>query len=126
MKEVRDWIQLTFVVVGGVVALIAFLQNLRQRRVENALKFITLFRDGLREGDLGHWHELFISSSELAGAKHGYYQVAPDKYSSISDYLSEGAPDGHAVARMAAALDVVCHQVTTNMADARTVYYELG
>jgi len=126
MKEVREWIQLAFVAIGGVLALLAFFQNLRQRRVENALKFISLFRDGLRDGDIGHWHELFISSSELAGAKHGQYQTGSELYSSISDYFSEGAPDGHAVARMATALDVVCHQVISSMADARTVYYELG
>ena len=44
MKDLREWVQLAFIVLGGVLALFAFLQNLRQRRVENALKFIALFR----------------------------------------------------------------------------------
>ena len=126
MKEVREWIQLIFVVVGGVIALIAYFQNLRQRRVENALKFIALFRDGLKDRDLEHWEQLFRSSSELAGAKHGQYLKEWEQKSSIGDYFSEGAPDSHAIARMARALDVVCHQVVTKTADARTVYYELG
>ena len=126
MKEVREWIQLIFVVVGGVVALTAYFQNLRQRRVENALKFIALFRDGLKDRDLEHWEQLFRSSSELAGAKHGQYLKEWEQHASIGDYFSEGAPDAHAIARMARALDVVCHQVVTKTADARTVYYELG
>jgi hypothetical protein len=126
LKEVREWIQLLFVVVGGSVALVAYFQNLRQRRVENALKFIALFRDGLKDGDLQHWEDLFRASSELAGAKRGMYLKEWEEHASIGDYFSEGAPDSHAVARMAQSLDVVCHQVVAKTADARTVYYELG
>lgn len=126
MNEWREWIQLVFLIAGGILAFLAFFQNLRQRRVENALKFITLFREGLRPGDIDHWHQLFVSSSELTGAKHGQYKKEWEQYASIREYFSEGAPDGHAVARMAAALDVVCHQVTSKIADPRTIYYELG
>nr|WP_315223965.1 hypothetical protein [uncultured Albidiferax sp.] len=126
MKDARDWVQLIFVVLGGVLALVAFFQNLRQRRVENALKFISLFRDGLQPDDLKHWHELFVSSSELAGAKHGQYKKEWEQFAPIAEYFKEGAPDGHAIARMATALDVVCHQVVSKVADPLTVYYELG
>ena len=37
-KEIREWIQLAFVIVGGTIALFAFIQNLRQRKLENSLK----------------------------------------------------------------------------------------
>ncbi|WP_313493488.1 hypothetical protein [Stenotrophomonas sp.] len=126
LKDLREWIQLIFVVVGGMTALAAFFQNLRQRRVENALKFIDLFRDALDDDDLEHWNKLFRSSSELAGAKPGYYLYEPETFRPITDYFSEGSPDGHAISRMAVALDVICHQVNSGAADARTVYYELG
>lgn len=125
-KELREWIQLIFVVVGGVLAFMTFFQNLRQRRVENALKFVTLFRDGLHKEDMKHWHELFQSSSEQTGAKPGRYLKEWEDFRPISDYFSEGATDDNAIARMAASLDVVCHQVVSGAADARTVYYELG
>lgn len=126
MKDLREWLQLAFVILGGGLALFAFLQNLRQRRVENALKFIALFREALQPDDLKHWHELFVSSSELAGARHGQYKKEWQQFASIGEYFSEGAPDGHAIARMATALDVVCHQVVSRAADPLTVYYELG
>ncbi|WP_394790516.1 hypothetical protein [Rhodoferax sp.] len=126
LKDLRDWIQLAFVIIGGTVALAAFFQNLRQRRVENALKFIALFRDGLHDDDIKHWNELFRSSSELAGAKPGFYLQEWETFSPITDYFSEGSPDGHAISRMAAALDVLCQQVNSGTADAKTVYYELG
>ena len=126
LKDLREWVQLGFVIVGGVVALVALFQNLRQRRVENALKFIALFRDALKDDDLKHWNDLFKSASELAGSKPGYYLRGAEKFSPITDYFSEGSSDKYAIARMASALDMVCHQVNSGAADAKTIYYELG
>lgn len=126
-SEVRQWIQLLFVVIGGVLALVAYFQNLRQRRVENALKFMQLFRDGLQPDDMAHWQELFVATSEPCGAPIGQYMnTVAMAFRPISDWFSEGSEDGHAISRMAQSLDVVCHQVVSGAADARTVYYELG
>jgi hypothetical protein len=126
MNELREWVQLVFIVIGGLLALFAYFQNLRQRRVENALKFISLFKDGLKEDDLSHWDSLFRSASELAGCPIGEYRNEDGSCSSIGDYFSEGSGDGYAISRMAESLDVVCHQVVTGVADAQTIYYELG
>lgn len=126
LEDIRAWVQFAFVVSGGTLALAAYFQNLRQRRVENALKFITNFKDSLEPDDIAHWAELFVSSSEPAGAGPGEYVTSAGHHSSIGDYFSEGSPDSYAVSRMAESLDVLCHQVLTDGADARTVYYELG
>lgn len=126
-SEIREWIQLLFIVTGGILAVRAYFQNLQQRRVENALKFIQLFRDALEPDDLMNWKQLFKDSSELAGAPIGQYiSHIANAFRPISDYFSEGAPDNQTISRMAQSLDVVCHQVITGVADARTVYYELG
>jgi len=126
MKDLREWVQLLFVVVGGVIALFAFFQNLKQRRVENALKFISLFREGLEKDDLVEWIDLLRSSSECAGVPPGNYVNARGELTSIGSYFSEGSSDNYAISRMAQSLDVVCHQIISGAADARTVYYELG
>jgi hypothetical protein len=124
-KEIREWVQLVFVIFGGYLAYQTFAQNMRQRRVENALKFIALFREGLHENDLNDWDDLFHSATELAGAKPDQYIDHKGNAQSIGDYFTEGAPTT-AIARMAQSLDIVCHQVMTKSADAQTVYYELG
>lgn len=126
IKEIRDWIQLAFVIVGGLIALAAFFQNLRQRRLENALKVIGLFRDALRDGDLEHWQRLFHSSSKAAGAKPGTYVHEWDDHRPISDYFSEGAPDNGAVARMAENLEILCHELIRKTIDPHYVWFELG
>jgi hypothetical protein len=126
MKELREWVQLAFAVIGGVLAFAAFFQNLRQRRVENALKFIALFKESLREDDMGHWLELFHAASEPAGCPHGHFRTSGGSCISIREYFSEGSGDDYAISRMAESLDIVCYQVVTGSADARTVYHELG
>lgn len=126
MVEVREWVQFIFLVTGGSIGLVAYFQNLRQRRVENALKFIALFKDGLRPGDMAEWEKLFYAASEPTGSPPGHYKVADGPYCSIGAYFSEGSPDGYAISRMAESLDVICHQIVTGAADAQTVYYELG
>ena len=105
-----------------------YFQNLKQRRVENALKFISLFRDALEDGDLEHWQHLFRSTSECAGALPGHSLADDGQMHSIADYFSEGsgARDNYAISRMAQSLDVLCHQVNEGVADPRTVFYELG
>ncbi len=52
VKDIREWIQLIFIVVGGTIGLAAYFQNIRQRRLENALKVIALFKESLQEGDM--------------------------------------------------------------------------
>ena len=42
-KDIREWTQFLLFVVGGALAIVAFYQNLRQRRLENALKLVGLF-----------------------------------------------------------------------------------
>jgi hypothetical protein len=126
-SELRGWIQLALAAVGGTIALLAYVQNLRQRRVENALKFIALFRDSLRDEDLAHWRELFVSTSEPAGAPRGqYFNALRSQMCPLSDHFSEGAGGDYAISRLAQSLDVLCHQVVTSAADAQTVYYEVG
>lgn len=126
MTEIREWTQLAFLVVGGFIAISAFFQNMRQRRVENALKFISLFRDGLRSGDLEKWDKLFRNSTELAGMEPGCYARDDGSTGSVGEFFSEGAPDGYALSRMAGSLEVVAYQVVSGAADARTVFFELG
>jgi len=125
-KEFREWIQLTFVIVGGAIAMIAFFQNMRQRKLENSLKLVALFRESLRPDDISYWIELFRSSSELSGSPRGQYATGEGDFRSIGDYFSEGSGDENSISRMAQNLEIICHELTIGTADVRIVYYELG
>ena len=124
-KDIREWIQLIFIVVGGTIGLVAYFQNIKQRRLENALKVIALFKESLQEGDMAAWQKLFHTSSEPAGAKPGHY-VYGNSQIPIANYFSEGSHDGGAVSRMAESLEVVCFEVCRKTIDVRYVWFELG
>jgi hypothetical protein len=126
LKEIREWIQLLFVIVGGAIALAAFIQNLKQRRLENSLKLVALFRESLRPKDLEHWVILFRASCELASCPRGHYATGKGECRSIGDYFSEGSGDNNAISRMAQNLEIICHEISIGNADVRMVYYELG
>lgn len=125
-KEIREWVQLGFVVVGGTLGLIVFLQNMKQRRLENALKLVSTFRESQDPDWIKAWRNLFISSSELAGAKPGEYISEHHGPRPISDYFSEGSPDGYGISKVTENLEIVCHEVCNKTVDARYVWFELG
>lgn len=126
MQTLREWMQFALLVVGSSLALVAFFQNLRQRRVENALKMVALFNDSLREDDLEHWENLFRDTSDSAGAKTGHYVGHGGQLQPLSDFFSEGSRDGHAVSRIAENLEIVCHEICSKSVEPRIVWFELG
>jgi len=126
MAVIRDWIQLLFIIIGGTIGLIAFIQNVRQRRLENALKMVNAFREALRKDDIANWEQLFHRASEPAGAKPGYYVSENGTQYSIGSYFSEGAPDHGSIARMAENLEIICHEICRKTVNPRLVWFELG
>ena len=125
-RDIREWIQFALLLVGGTLAIIAFFQNLRQRRLENALKLVALFRDSLRTDDLKHWRELFARSCELAGAARGFFVAEGGQHIRLGDMWSESSEDDDAIQRIAENLEIICYEICHSTVDPRFVYYELG
>ena len=125
-KDIREWIQFVFLVVGATLAIIVFFQNLRQRRLENALKMVALFRESLRPKDLEHWRDLFMRSCELASAPAGFFAGENGKHIPLGDMWSESSEDDDAIERIAENLEIICYEICRRTIDARFVYYELG
>lgn len=123
--EIRNWVQFIFLLIGGIVGLVAFFQNIRQRKIENSLKMIKWFQDSIKEDDISSWENLFRASSEPAGAKYGFY-VSEGSQNSLSDYFSEGSPDSGSIGRISDCLEVICHEMIVGTVDARFVWFELG
>ena len=123
--EIRNWIQFAAVLVGGAAGLIAFFQNMKQRRIENAMKMTKWFHESITKEELESWEILFRASSELSGAKPGSY-IENGNAQSLSNYFSEGSPDSGAVGRIADCLEVICHELSEKTVDPRFIWFELG
>lgn len=126
INNVREWLQLIFLVIGGSIALVAFFQNQRQRKLENALKMVTQFKEALRENDLMHWRKLFIASSELAGGGNGFFRNESGDLMPLDVMFSEGSEDDDAIQRMAQNLEIICFEINAKTIEPRIIWYELG
>lgn len=126
IKEIREWIQLAFLIAGGTLAIIAFFQNLRQRRFENALKLVSLFRDALRPNDLNHWKDLFVHSCDLASVPKGFFAGSEGRHIPLGTMWSEGSEDDDAIQRISENIEIICYEICHRTVDPRFVYYELG
>ena len=125
-KEIREWIQFLFVLVGGMIALQTYVANQRQRRLENSLRLIDLFQKSIQSGDIEEWREIFLGSSEPTGVKHGHFLDSQNQERPFADLFYEGAPDNGAIARIAEQFDLISHEVLNKTVNLRLIYFHLG
>ena len=124
--EIREWLQFGFVVTGGTLALLVYLQNQKQQRLENALKLLTLFKESLRENDLTHWKELYIGTCEPATAPKGHFISCDGNPVPLDVMWSEGSEDDDAIQRMAESFEIICYEILSGTVEARIIWFEIG
>ncbi len=124
-SEIRNWIQFSVLLLGGIIGLFAFLQNMKQRKIENAMKLTKWFHESISKDELKAWEYLFRMASEPAGAKYGFY-TSNNGQRPLSDFFSEGSEDDGAVGRISDCLEVICYELCSKTVDARFVWFELG
>jgi hypothetical protein len=126
--EIRGWLTVVLSIFGFTVAYRTYLNNQKQRRLENSFKLISLFKESLQKEDIEIWKWIFISSSEPSGVKEGFFRAGHygdyfykclekrdedtdsqpfiTKEFPFSDLFTEGSPDGGAIQRIAELLDL--------------------
>jgi hypothetical protein len=122
----REWVAFVFVIVGGTVGLRSYLSSQRQRKLENSFRMIDLFYKTIDSKVISQWHEIFISSSELAGAPYGHFMDSENATRPLSDLFSEGPPDNGAIVRIAQQFNLISHEIMDGTVNTRIVYFEFG
>ncbi len=127
LKDMREWISFILLVIGGSIALRTFILNQRQRKLENSFRLIELFNRSLRDDDLSNWHKIFITSSELAGAKYGHFLDEKKNQRPFADLFSEGNyHDQGAIERICELFNLVGYEYLRGTIDLRVIYFEFG
>lgn len=128
-SEVRGWTLLLFAVVGGVITLLAYRQNQKQRRLENSFRFLGLFKEMISDADRTAWIELFHSTSDPAGAPIGFFVSMEDEAEqeiSLDLLFAEGPPDQGAIQRMTEFFEMIALEDKDHTINLRVAYYHLG
>ena len=125
-EEIRGWLQFCVLLVGGTVGLLAFLQNNRQRKIENAFKLIAWVKENWSDDEIGSWKNLVRATYEGTGAIPGQYVSEDGGLRCLGDYFSEGAPDSGAFSRTVELLEVACYEMLKGTVEERLVWFEFG
>ncbi|MUL35746.1 hypothetical protein [Gloeocapsopsis dulcis] len=129
ITEFRNWLTFSLTFFGGYIALKTYLNNQKQRKLENSFRIILMFRKSLHEGDIQAWEKIFHATSESVGAERGHFvEIIDDESRQIplSYLFSEGAPDNGAVGRMADLFELISSEVLNKTVEFRVVYFQLG
>ena len=121
-----DLIRTIFIVIGVTVALITFRAGQRQRKLENSLKLLDLFKDNLEKDDIKNWKNIFQASSEPSGAWEGSF-LSEGKYQTpLNSLFSEGPEDHGSTARITQQIDLICFEILQNTIELRIIYSNIG
>lgn len=124
--EYLDLIRTIAIVIGVTVGVITYRAGQRQRKLENSLKLLDLFRDNLEEFDIENWKKVFQASSEPSGAKKGFFFSADKQQIPLSSLFSEGPDDHGSTVRITEQVDLVCSEILQDTIELRIVYSNIG
>ena len=126
-EELRNWVSFAFLIIGGTIAIRAFILNQRQRKLENSFRLIELCKNSLSDNDRLSWHQIFIASSEPAGAKPGHFvdenkvQIPFSQLFSEGEFIAQGA-----IERYCELFDLIGYEYLRGTVDIRPFYFEFG
>lgn len=126
IRDLLEIFSLLAIIVGGITATRTFIISQRQRKLENSFRLIALFKKTITKKDMNNWINIFISTSELSGAKHGYFNFNNEQIP-IEYLFSEGnIYDGQSISRIADYFELVGVQYAKGTIDINLIYYEFG
>lgn len=99
--------------------------NVQEVSLKTSLRFIDIFYESMIKNYIADWENLFISASELAGAKPGTYIGEDGSARSIKEFFISTTIESN-ISRLAKSLDVACAQAMDDSDSAKVLYYEFG
>ncbi len=125
--EIREWVKFFLIVTGALIALRSYFQVQLQRRLENGLRMLDLFKENIDENDIHEWSTVFINSSEPSGAKPGHFHSKRSNYQiRFEDLFSEGPEDQGATSRIVEQIELIAYEAIKGTIDLRIVYSSIG
>ncbi len=125
-EEIREWTKFVVIIIGSIIALRTYLLSQKQRRLENSLKLIEIFKDNLQENDINEWKKVFINSSEPSGAKNNHFYSKDSQQLPFSSLFSEGPDDNGATERIIEQIDLISYEIIQGTIDVRIIYSRIG
>ena len=124
--EYLDLIRTFAIVIGVTVGVVTYRASQRQRKLENSLKILELFKDNLEKSDLSNWKKIFQASSDPSGAKKGCFISSHNQEVPLTSLFSEGPDDHGSTARITEQIDLVCYEILHDTIELRIMFSNIG
>jgi len=124
--EYLDLIRTLAIVIGVTVGVVTYRAGQRQRKLENSLKLLELFKDNLEKTDISNWKKVFQASSEPSGAEKGCFLSDNEKQIPLTSLFSEGPDDHGSTVRITEQIDLVCFEILKDTIELRIIFSNIG
>jgi hypothetical protein len=126
LSNSREWLPFAFIIVGGVLALIAPFLKSGKHRSNKTMQLLATFRASLHEHDIEHWKEIYHGTREAASAPVGHFISRLGKPVPLVSMWTAGSDDHTAIQRMAESLETVCAEMLAHTVDIKMIWSEIG
>lgn len=126
LSNLKEWLPFVFIIIGGVLALIAPFVKTGIKRSARTRQLLENFVASLHKQDIVYWSEIYHGRREAASAPAGYFINRLGKPESLASMFVGDGEEHTAIQRMAEGLETVCTQMLVHPVDVKAVWAEIG
>jgi len=125
IAEIRYWILLFLATIGAIVTLKTFIDNIRQRRLDNTFKTLDYLRKHITKEQIDTFIELFHANNPL-GVPVNEFQLKEGRIDFIETMFSEGGCGNGDIHNMIEVFNLLAKSLNKNLLNEDLIWYEYG
>lgn len=124
IAEIRNWIILILAVIIGFITIKTFINNTKQRKIDNTYKTLDFLRRHIADKQIETFVELFHANNELTGVKFDEFKFADGRKDFVEFMFSEGGCGNGDIQNMIEIFNLI--SPTLKRLDKSIIWYEYG
>ena len=126
ITEARNWILLLLGIIGAFVTIKTFLDNVRQRKLDNTFKTLEYLRKHIPQEYIDTFITLFHANGELRGVKYNEFRFPDGRTDTIENMFSEGGCGNGDIHNMIEVFNLISKSLNQNLLAEELIWYEYG
>lgn len=125
IAEIRNWILFVLATVGAIIALKTFIDNTRQRRLDNTFKTLDFIRKHITKVQIDTFIDLFHANNPL-GVPENEFHLKNGRKDYIETMFSEGGCGNGDIHNMIEVFNLIAKDLVKKKLDEYLIWYEYG
>ena len=125
LEELRPWIILVLAIIGSIITINAFLQNLKQRKLDNTFKTLDFLRKHITKEQIDTFIYLFHANNPL-GVPHNEFHLKNGQVDTIENMFSEGGCGNGDIHNIIEVFNLISKSLNKGLLNIDLIWYEYG